>query len=103
MVDKNKNTASGGETSKKVFVTHAQVLSDEQRQSLTEEEKAFEASCTSRGVWLELFCPDNACFSEEERIDVPVFCKDPNAGKKLWLKLFCPEGSCEVSEPSQLP
>ena len=103
MGENNKTRSTDKETSKKVFVTHAQVLSEDQRQSLTDEEKAFEATCTSRGVWLELFCPDDACLREEERINIPVFCKDPNAGKKLWLKLFCPEDSCEVHQATQLP
>ena len=97
----NKTDSSGKETRKRVFVTHAQVLTDEQRQTLTEEEKAFEASCKDRGVWLELFCPDNACFTEDERVDIPVFCTDPNAGKKLWLKLFCPGGSCNVTSSTE--
>ena len=102
MIEKNKAQSSENKK-KRVFVTHSQVLSDEQRQSLTDEEKAYEASCTSRGVWLELFCPDDACFTEEERVSIPVFCEDPNAGKKLWLKLFCPGGDCEINEASQLP
>jgi hypothetical protein len=102
MIEKNK-AQSSEDKKKRVFVSHSQVLSDEQRQALTDEEKAYEASCTSKGVWLELFCPDDACFTEEERVNIPVFCKDPNAGKKLWLKLFCPGGECEVNEASQLP
>lgn len=88
---------------KKVFVTNAKVLSQEERRSLTEKEKEYEASCKSRGVWLEIFCPEDRCFTEEERFEVPVFCEDPKVEKKLWLKLFCPEGSCEITSPSQLP
>ena len=103
MADYNQTRSTENETSKKVFVTHAKVLSEEQRQSLTDKEKEFESSCTNRGVWLELFCPNDACFTEEERVNIPVFCKDPNAGKKLWLNLFCPGGSCEVNEATQLP
>lgn len=103
MAENNKTNSSEKETSKIVFVTHAQVLSDEQHQKLSDEEKAFEATCKDRGVWLELFCPDDACFTEAERVNIPVFCTDPNAGKKLWLKLFCPSGNCEVTQASQLP
>ena len=103
MADNNQTRSTENDSSKKVFVTNANVLSEEQRQSLTDEEKAFEASCTSRGVWLELFCPNDACFTEEEQINIPVFCTDPNAGKKLWLKLFCPSGECEVTQATQLP
>lgn len=97
MGENNRKRSIDKDTSKMGFVTHAQV------QSLTDEEKTFEATCISRGVWLELFCPDDACFREEERISIPIFCKDPNAGKKLWLKLFCPEDSCEVHQSTQLP
>jgi hypothetical protein len=91
------------ETRKKIFVTQARVLSDAQRQSLTETEKAFEDTCTDRGVWLEIFCPEDACFTEEERIEIPVYCEDPKVEKKLWLRLFCPEGRCEVEGPTSLP
>ena len=103
MVENDKGNSSTKETRKRVFVTHARVLSEAQRQQLTEKEKAFEATCRERGVWLELFCPDDACFSEEERFHIPVFCEDPKAGKKLWLNLFCPAGSCEITSPIQLP
>lgn len=91
------------EARKRVFVTQARVLTEEEQGTLTEAEKKFEGSCKSRGVWLELFCPDNACFTEEERVNIPVFCEDPNAKRKLWLDLFCPGGSCEVDEASKLP
>jgi hypothetical protein len=96
-------TNASKETRKRVFVTRARLLSDEQRQSLSKKEKDFEKSCRDKGVWLELFCPDDACFTEEERIRIPVFCEDPKAEKKLWLDLFCPEGSCEVDQASKLP
>jgi hypothetical protein len=102
MAENNKIQSSEKETRKRVFVANAKVLSEEQRGALSQVEKAFEDSCEDRGVWLELFCPDDACFSEEERIGVPVFCKEPDAGKNLWLKVFCPDGSCEITSPAQL-
>lgn len=55
------------ENRKRVFVKHAQVLSDETRHALSEKEKAYEKTCEDRGVWLELFFPDDACFTEVER------------------------------------
>lgn len=103
MSGNNKTHSTEKETRKRVFVTNAQVLSGDQRQSLTEDEKAFEATCKDRGVWLELFCPNDACFTETERVEIPVFCEDPKVGKKLWLNLFCPGGKCEVTQASQLP
>jgi hypothetical protein len=100
----NENSAkSSKETRKRVFVSQTRLLSESERESLTENEKKHERECKERGVWLELFCPDDACFSEEERIRIPVFCDDPKAGKKLWFDLFCPEGSCEVYEATKLP
>jgi hypothetical protein len=95
--------SSTPETRKRVFVTGARVLSEDQRRTLTEKEKTFEAACRQRGVWLEIFCPDDQCFTEEERVDVPVFCEDPRAANKLWLKLFCPDGKCEITSADQLP
>lgn len=103
MAEKNKTHSSEEETRKRVFVANAKVLSEEQFGKLSQEEMAFEDSCENRGVWLELFCPDDACFSEEERIGIPVFCKDPDADKKLWLKIFCPDSSCEITSHAQLP
>lgn len=98
-----KNHSTQPEGRKRVFVTHAQVLSEEQRRGLTEEEKEFEQNCQGRGVWLELFCPNDACLTEMERFEIPVFCTDPQAGRQIWLNLFCPDGSCEVFEASKLP
>ena len=103
MVHHDKTNSSETEARKRVFVTHAKVLSDKQRHSLTEKEKAFETTCEGRGVWLELFCPNDACFTEEERVQIPIFCEDPTVEKKLWLNLFCPSGSCEVEEATRLP
>ncbi|WP_054029633.1 hypothetical protein [Desulfatitalea tepidiphila] len=103
MVEEKKSGTSNSETRKRVFISRAQVLSEEQRGTLTDKEKAFEASCKDRGVWLELFCPDDRCFTEEERIEIPIYCEDPRVSQKLWLNLFCPDGECEITSPSQLP
>ena len=103
MTDDNKKSSPDVETRKRVFVTQARVLPDDQRRSLTEKEKAFETACGDKGVWLELFCPDDACFTAEERVQIPVFCEDAKVEKKLWLNLFCPGGSCEVDESTKLP
>jgi hypothetical protein len=103
MVERNNGKITEKETRKLVFIKSARVLSDEQRGSLSENEKTYEETCGDRGVWLELFCPNNACFSEEEQVRIPVFCEDPKIKKKLWLELFCPDGSCQVDEASKLP
>jgi hypothetical protein len=60
-------------------------------------------NCKDRGVWLEIFCPDDRCFSEEERIKLVEFCEDSGKKKDRWDELFCPESSCEIFEASQLP
>ena len=60
-------------------------------------------NCEGRGAWLKVFCPDDRCLREEERIKLVDFCEDTGEKKNLWSEVFCPESSCEVIEPSQLP
>ena len=95
--------SKGTQTPKRVFVSRARVLSEDQRGELSEQEHAFEKSCQERGVWLELFCPDDACLTEEERFSIPVFCEDPKVKKNVFLDLFCPGDNCEVVESTRLP
>ena len=67
-------------------------------------EKKEAAEATGRqGLWLEVFCPDDQCLREEERIKLPVERTAPGAEKGFWLNMFCPEDRCEVEEGSQLP
>jgi hypothetical protein len=87
---------------KRVFVRHAQVLSDDRHHTLSAQEQAYETACQKKGVWLEVFCPDDACFTEEERFRVPVYCEDPKAKKSLWLDVFCPDSSCEADASSKV-
>ncbi|MFO7556632.1 MAG: hypothetical protein R6W88_15635 [Desulfobacterales bacterium] len=69
-----------------------------------EELKTFsDKDCTDRGVWLEVFCPEDRCLREEERIELVEFCKDSGKKHDLWLEVFCPKGICEIFEGSQLP
>ena len=51
--------------------------------------------------WLKVFCPEDACLAEEERIDLPKSAKQEEHSE--WLEIFCPEESCEVLTPTQLP
>ena len=103
MTHHNETHSKGAETPKRVFVSRARVLSEDQRGELSAKEKEFETSCQDRGVWLELFCPDDACLSEAERFNIPVFCEDPKVKKNVVLDLFCPGDSCEVVESTRLP
>jgi hypothetical protein len=91
------------EPRKRVFIPHARILSEKDQQLMSVNEKSLERGCTPAGVWLELFCPNDACFTEEERIRLQVFCEDGKEDKDLWLDLFCPENSCEITEASGLP
>jgi hypothetical protein len=59
--------------------------------------------CEDRGAWLEVFCPDDRCLREEERIELVDFCEDTGEKRDRWSDVFCPESSCEVIEASQLP
>jgi hypothetical protein len=71
--------------------------------SASEFRNFSDRNCADRGVWLEIFCPDDRCFSEEEHINLAGFCEDPGEKKDLWREVFCPESSCELIEASQLP
>jgi hypothetical protein len=103
MTHPNKTQPGNSSTPKRVFVSHAHVLPEEKRGVLSQKEKDFEKSCQERGVWLELFCPDDACLTETERFSVPVFCADPKVKKSVFLDLLCPDDSCDVVEATRLP
>jgi hypothetical protein len=94
---------SGLEGPRRIFLPKAHALSQDELGTLSEKEKTFAKECKDRGIWLELFCPDDACLAEEERINLPVFCENPDHDHSLWIDIFCPGGSCEVSEASKLP
>ncbi len=102
MTHHNEPHETNASKRKRVFLRHAQVLSEDKRHSLSEQEKAYETACHKKGVWLEVFCPDDACFIEEERLRVPVSCEDPQAKKSFWLDVFCPENRCEVDTSTGL-
>ncbi len=74
-------------------------------QQSTQNEDA--AECKPRGIWLRLFCPKDACFSEEERINLNNFCEmDPNLGKfNRFLKRIFARGerSCPIGDLSHPP
>lgn len=103
MAQNHKTHSIGSQTPKRVFVSSAQVLPEEKRGHLSEKEKEFENNCRECGVWLELFCPEDACLTEGERFTVPVFCENPRAKKSLVPELLCPDDSCEVVESTRLP
>lgn len=50
-----------------------------------------------RGAWLQVFCPQAQCLTEEEVAGLPGELKQAPgvAGKDgLWLKVFCPDDAC---------
>jgi hypothetical protein len=99
--DEKKNNALEG--LRRILMPKARVLSEKEVGELSDKAKAFAAECKERGLWLEIFCPDDACLLEGERIKLPVFCEHPKHKHSPWLDIFCPGGSCEVNEPSKLP
>ncbi len=96
-----KKKRTGGP--RRIFLPQARVLDRNELGTLSDKERAFESECKSRGIWLELFCPDDACFVEGDRIKLPVFCENPEHKHSLWLDIFCPDGSCDVTDASKLP
>jgi hypothetical protein len=65
MTHHNETHKASTETRKRVFVSHAQVLPKDKHHTLSEQAKAFETTCESRGVWLDVFCPDSRCEIDE--------------------------------------
>lgn len=59
-----------------------------------------------KGAWLNVFCPEARCLSEEEVAALPPeFSQAPGVKdtEGLWLKVFCPDEACltegETSKP----
>ena len=101
MTDKD-NIENEISSPKKVFVPNVRPISGEALKDLSETEKAFAETCEDRGIWLEVFCPEDSCLSEEERIKLVAFCEESGKKADLWLRAFCPNDSCEVFETTQL-
>ena len=97
------NSSKEDVSRRKVFFPDTRTLSSDEVAALSDNEKAFAGECRDRGVWLEIFCPDDNCLAEAERVKLPLFCENSGGRKDLWLEVFCPADSCEVSGPSQLP
>ena len=102
-MDRNKtNNEKEALARKKESFSKAEVQSGEDFDTFSVNGKAISEECHARGEWLELFCPDDNCLLEEERIKLLNFCEDTGERHDHWLDIFCPAGSCEISEPSQL-
>ena len=57
---------------------------------------------SKKDKWLKVFCPEDTCLAEEERIALPECALEEQHTSK-WLELFCPDGSCEITSSTQLP
>ena len=53
--------------------------------------------------WLDDFCPEESCLTEEERILLVAPFPDEQVRKKSLLDIFFPDGNCEITSASQLP
>jgi hypothetical protein len=56
---------------------------------------------SKQSKWLKVFCPEEACLREEERIGSTA--SGPSDRRSSWLALFCPQSGCEFTAASQLP
>ena len=102
-MDRNNTNEKEATSRKKVFLPKARALSSEEVNTLSDNEKAFAKECQDRGVWLEIFCPDDNCLLEEERMKLPIFCEDSAKKRDLWLEILCPDNNCEISGATHLP
>jgi hypothetical protein len=85
------------------FFPDARVLSDPEIDALPADKKQAADSEQREGVWLEVFCPDASCVSDDGRITIPAVGTESGENKGMWLNIFCPEGSCELNQISDLP
>ena len=85
------------------FFPDARVLSDPGIAALPADKKQAADTDQREGVWLEVFCPDASCVSDDGRITIPAVGTASAENKEMWLNIFCPEGSCELNRMSDLP
>lgn len=52
--------------------------------------------------WLRVFCPEDACLTEEEHVVVSASMGSGAGGDSAWHEVFCPEDRCEAETPTQL-
>ena len=52
-----------------------------------------------KDAWLEAFCPQEACLSEEEKPAATA--EDQSRKRDGWLETFCPEDSCRIDSPDR--
>jgi hypothetical protein len=55
-----------------------------------------------RDLWLDTFCPDDACLAEEEHLEIASL--EAAAAKRddAWLEVFCPEDRCAAEAPTNV-
>jgi hypothetical protein len=51
--------------------------------------------------WLHVFCPEDNCLTDVERMAVPT--SEETEQHSDWQELFCPQESCEITSATQLP
>jgi hypothetical protein len=54
------------------------------------------------GLWVEVFCPDHSCLTQEEEVSLQVRAARGEQGRGFWLNLFCPEEQCALEEPTDI-
>ena len=85
------------------FFPDARLLDEEEIAAIPTEKKKAAGTDKKEGIWLEIYCPDASCVTDDGRITIPAVVTESGKKKGIWLNLFCPEGSCEIKEMSDLP
>ena len=55
-----------------------------------------------RDLWLDTFCPDDACLAEEEHLEVASLEAADAKRDGAWLEGFCPEERCAAEAPTNV-
>ena len=63
---------------------------------------ATENKANQRDPWLGIFCPAQACLTEEEQVKIPSSRTTLSQRPSAWLGIFCPEDRCAVDTPTHI-
>jgi hypothetical protein len=87
----------------RVFIPHARCLTDQEMNSLPEQQRKDAEGESHEGVWLKVHCPENICLTDDGKVILPAKGVSLPEKKGLWLRLFCPEERCLIDDYTHLP
>ena len=84
------------------FFPDARCLSDTEISELPSAKRKRAEASGKKGVWMEVFCPDDSCLNNDGNIVIPVSNESSEEKRGIWVNLFCPEDQCLIQESTDL-